>query len=51
MLKFGFGIGMINIFLWLFFIVAWIYSFVLFVKLAHRGIRAFDIYIGRNRMD
>ncbi len=51
MLKFGFGIGMINIVLWLFFIVAWIYSFVLFVKLAHRGIKALDIYIGRNRME
>jgi len=45
----GMGFGMANLFLWLIFIAAWIYSFVLFIKLAHRGIKALDIYINKNR--
>ncbi len=45
----GLGFGMFNVFLWLFLIVVWIYSLVLFVKLAHRGIKAMDIYIGNNQ--
>ncbi len=49
MLGFRLGFGIFNIVLFLFFIVFWIYSFVLFVKLAHRGIKAMDIYISKNK--
>jgi hypothetical protein len=49
MSMFGLGFGMFNVGLWLFIIVAWIYSLVLFIKLAHRGIKALDIYIGKNK--
>jgi hypothetical protein len=49
MAMYGLGFGMFNVVLWLFLIAAWIYSFVLFVKLARSGIRALDIYIGKNQ--
>jgi hypothetical protein len=42
-------IGIVNLIVWLSIIVLGIYSFVLFIKLARRGIKALDIYIGKNR--
>jgi hypothetical protein len=39
------GLGVFMLLLYLAVIVAGIYGFVLFVKLAHRGIKALDIYI------
>ncbi|MCY6372212.1 hypothetical protein [Clostridium ganghwense] len=42
------GFSMIIILIYLAFLGAGIYGFVLFVKLAHRGIRALDIYIDKN---
>lgn len=45
--------GIFYILLILGFLGIWIYGFVLFVKLAHRGIKALDLYIeekgGNNR--
>lgn len=38
-------LGLVYIIFLLGFTVVWIYGFVLFVKLAHRGIKALDIYI------
>ncbi len=49
--RLGLGLGMLNVFLWVFFIVAWVYTFILFVKLAHRGIKALDIYIGKSHTE
>lgn len=54
MMSAGFAIfGLLYILLILGLIGVWIYGFVLFVKLAHRGIKALDIYIeekgGNNR--
>ncbi|MEL7568263.1 MAG: hypothetical protein AAGU27_25780 [Dehalobacterium sp.] len=34
--------------IWLALIGLGVYSLVLFIKLAHRGIRALDIYISKN---
>ena len=39
------GFTLINLFIMLILIGMSIYGFVLFVKLAHRGIKALDIYI------
>ena len=39
----------INIILYIAFLVACIYGFVLFVKLAHLGIEALRIYISKNK--
>jgi type IV secretory pathway TrbD component len=45
----GLGVGIIIAIIYfifvLFFLGLWIYAFVLFVKLAKRGIKALDIYI------
>ncbi len=35
------------IFVFIFFGI-WVYCFILFIKLAHRGIKALDIYIKKN---
>lgn len=34
--------------MWLGSIALGIYAFILFIKLAHRGIKALDIYIAKN---
>lgn len=43
------GVGMVFIFIYIIFLLGImaisVYGFVLFVKLAHRGIKALDIYI------
>ncbi|UZQ50053.1 hypothetical protein [Clostridium kluyveri] len=39
------GFTLINLFIIVVLISIGIYSFILFVKLAHRGIKALDIYI------
>ncbi len=39
----------INIILYIAFLAACIYGFVLFVKLAHLGIEALRIYISKNK--
>lgn len=47
-----FNFGIVSIFLIIWYIVCLgigIYSFVLFVKLARRGITALDIYIGKHK--
>jgi len=38
----------LNLILMLLFLALSIYSFTLFIKLAHRGIKALDIYIKKN---
>ncbi|WP_461615384.1 hypothetical protein [Clostridium sp. Marseille-QA1073] len=38
-------VSFINLIIILGLIVMGVYGFILFVKLAHRGIKAFDIYI------
>ncbi|MCY6354329.1 hypothetical protein [Clostridium sp. ZS2-4] len=45
------GFSIIIILIYLVFLGAGIYGFVLFVKLAHRGIKALDIYIDKNSKD
>jgi hypothetical protein len=40
--------GLFSILLFIAFSALFIYMFILFVKLAHRGIRALDIYIRKN---
>lgn len=45
----GFAVAALLYFVFILgFLVIWIYGFVLFVKLANRGIKALDIYIGKN---
>ncbi|MBK5251426.1 MAG: hypothetical protein JJE29_02120 [Peptostreptococcaceae bacterium] len=48
-INFALGFQLINVVILLVLIVASIYSFVLFIKLARRGIKALDIYIGRSK--
>lgn len=44
------GIGIFSVLMWLFMVAACVYAFVLFVKLARRGIVALDLYIyAKNR--
>lgn len=44
------GIGVFSLLMWLAMVVACVYAFVLFVKLARRGIAALDLYIyAKNR--
>ncbi|WP_427339337.1 hypothetical protein [Caloranaerobacter sp. DY30410] len=42
------GFTIINTTIMLIFFGIWIYCFVLFIRLAHRGIKALDIYIKKN---
>jgi hypothetical protein len=42
------GIGMLTFLFMLAMMVLYIYMFVLFVRLANRGIKALDIYISKN---
>lgn len=44
-------LNMIFLILIFILIVIGIYGFVLFIRLAHRGIKAFDIYIEKNSKD
>jgi len=39
------GVGIVIGLIYLVILVIWIYAFILFVKLAKRGIKALDIYI------
>jgi type IV secretory pathway TrbD component len=39
------GVGIVIALIYLIIFVIWIYGFILFVKLAKRGIKALDIYI------
>ncbi|MDR3596706.1 hypothetical protein [Clostridium sp.] len=39
------GLGVIVVLIYLVILAIWIYGFVLFVKLARRGIKALDIFI------
>ncbi|MFF2909758.1 hypothetical protein [Paenibacillus sp. NPDC057934] len=39
------GFGIFGVLLYLFFLGCGVYAFILFVKLATRGIRALDLYI------
>jgi len=39
------GLGVIFVLIYIAIIVIWVYGFVLFVKLARRGIKALDIFI------
>jgi hypothetical protein len=39
------GLGIVIALIYLIILVIWIYVFILFVKLAKRGIKALDIYI------
>jgi len=43
------GFGIFALFLWLGMIGFSIYCFILFIKLATRGIQALDIYIEKNK--
>lgn len=45
------GILFLNMILMIGSIGIGIYAFILFVKLAHRGIKALDIYIAKNSKD
>lgn len=47
-INFAIGFQLINAALFAFCVGASIYSFVLFVKLARRGIRALDVYLDKN---
>lgn len=46
--SFNIFFGVINLFLAIIIFGIIIYSFILFVKLANRGIKALDIYINKN---
>lgn len=46
---FGIGLGIFGILIYLAFLGLSIYLIILFIKLAHRGIKALDIYINKNR--
>lgn len=39
------GLGIVFVLIYLSILAIWIYGFVLFVKLARRGIKALDIFI------
>lgn len=39
------GFGIVFVLIYLIILAIWIYGFVLFVKLARRGIKALDIFI------
>ena len=43
------GLGILGLLINLAFLVISIYMIILFIKLAHRGITALDIYINKNR--
>lgn len=45
------GFTLINLFIIVVLISIGIYSFILFVKLAHRGIKALDIYINEKTIN
>ncbi|MCY6485494.1 hypothetical protein OW763_14260 [Clostridium aestuarii] len=45
------GFSIIIMLIYFAFIGIGIYAFILFVKLAHRGIKALDIYIDKNSKD
>ena len=47
-MKFAAGMSIFFSLLYLCILGASIYGFILFVKLAHRGIKALDIYIDKN---
>lgn len=42
------GIQFLNGFIWLLILGAWLYTFILFVKLARRGIKALDVYLEKS---
>lgn len=46
-----FGFSAINLILFLSFFGLWIYSFILFIQLARRGIEALDIFIKKEKQN